>query len=180
MIRTWRFAMLNHHFIAMDLRNACFQMALTCCLITSLPTWRVPCKLCSWVEVNGQEWGSQPQSEVLGTTSELLTKSVFWLSATSGQALSFHEVSCWQTDAFTLIGTSCQEIAAFQFLCGCMCATHSIWQVYESHLWLPIFPIYFRCPFSHCKAITVEKSVCNMRSSIFSSFYFRQILPRKK
>lgn len=131
---------------------------------------------CSWVEVNGKERGSQSHSKVPGMTPAPLAhwalclcchfvrwaigrrrhpNHINWnhlLSQESSISISMWMLMCY---AWYLAGVRLSSLIAY----------------IPNLLSLPIFILQSNHGW---------KSVCNMSSSIFNSFHFGQILPRKK
>lgn len=146
-----------------------WQFLYRCHLPTSLPARRVPWKFfpLHWSKWKGVRVTVSQQSS---RNDSCLTHKISLLTNSNFRTvLSLHGESFWrQMHLNHIIGISCHKIAAFQFLSGSLCATHGIWQVKESHLWLPIFPIYFLCLFLYCKAITGENqlAVCTHPYSV--------------
>lgn len=166
----------------MYLRDVCFQNSIYCInaiLFQAFQLGEFPVSRWSWVEINGREWGSQPTAKFPGwLLCHSLNEPFDWLRLQDSTVISWGELSdrCLR---ITLIGTSCLKTAAFQFLCGCLCATRYLAGVGISSLIAYILNL-LSLPIFVLRGNYSWKFVCNMRSSIFSSFHFRQILPRKK
>lgn len=139
-----------------------------CHLVTSLPARSVPCKmlLLSWSKWEGRKVACSPEAQLPGSLPVPPTK---WASDGLQQQVSWAQLLADRCVQITLIGTSCLGITAFQFLCGCMCATHGYLAGVRISSLIDYIPNLLSLPVFALQSNYSWKSVCNMRSSIFSS-----------
>lgn len=129
--------------------------------------------------MEGNEGHSLQQSSEM--TSLPLTKWAFWQTPTSGQYRHFMRWAIGRQMPPNHINWNLlsQDSSISISLWRLVCYTWYLAGVRISSLIAYILNLLSR-PIFVLQSNYGGKSVCNMRSSIFSSFHFRQILPRKK
>lgn len=149
--------------------------------VPGLPAQRVPWKLLvlSWSKWKGMRVTAH--SKVSRMTPAPLTKWAFWLTSTSGQYCHFMRWAVGRQMPPNHINWNLlsQDSSISISLWMLVCATWYLAGVGISSLIAYILNLLSLSIFV-LQSNYGWKSVCNMRSSIFSLFHFRQILPRKK
>lgn len=166
------------------MKNICFQNGvcdLNAILLQAFQLGVLPVSRCFCIEVNGKEGGSQPHSTRPRMTAVPLTKRAFWRTPTAGRDCRFTR---WATGRQMYPNGINWNVLSQESRISI-----SLW-IPARYTWylagvrtsslIAYIPSLFSLPIFMLQSNYGWKSVCNMRSSIFNSFHFRQILPGKK